>query len=154
MHQDIRSNLHRQFKALELLEELLTEEYSLLERRDTDAVAALEFSIHELLRQIAGERLDIKNVMQGTRLLEYASILPEEDGREIERLYRLIDSLEQHCSRAATRNAELSLALMDQSHKLLVYLHEQIAPRSTGVYGARGRVVSERPGAALISGRL
>ena len=154
MYQDIHANLNRQFKALELLETLLEEEYLLLEVRDTDAVAALEFSIHELLRQIASERTSVKTVMQGTRLLEYAGMLPEEDGREVTRLWRLIDSLEQRCSRSASRNAELSLALMDQSHRLLTYLHEQITPRQVGVYGAAGKVITERPGAALISGRL
>ncbi len=154
MYQDIHSNLHRQFKALELLESLLEEEYLLLEARDTEAVAALEFSIHELLRQIAYERVAVKTVMQGTRLVEYAGMLPEEDGKEITKLCKLIDSLEQRCSRTASRNAELSLALMDQSHRLLAYLHEQIAPKHNNVYGAAGKVVHERPGAALISGRL
>ena len=154
MYQDIHANLQRQFKALELLESLLSEEFALLEARDTDAVASLEFSIHELLRQIACERSSIKTVMQGTRLLEYAAMLPEDDGRDITKLCRVIDSLEQRCSRSASRNAELSLALMDQSHRLLAYLHEQITPRQAGVYGSAGKVISERPGAALISGRL
>ncbi len=154
MYQDIHANLHRQFKAIELLESLLEEEYLLLEQRDTDAVAALEFSIHELLRQIACERSSVKAVMQGTKLVEYAAMLPDEEGREVAKLCRLIDSLEQRCARSASRNAELSLALMDQSHRLLAYLHEQITPKQVGVYGAAGRVISERPGAAIISGRL
>ena len=54
-------NLTRQFKALELLEQLLEEEYLLLQARDTDAISSMEFSIHELLRQIAVERLGLRD---------------------------------------------------------------------------------------------
>lgn len=154
MFEHIHGNLTRQFKGLELLRSLLEEEFELLFHRDTDAVTALEFSIHELLRQVAVERMDLKNTMQGTRLLEYADLLPEEDGQEVRRLYHLIDSLEQHCSRQATRNAELSLALLDQSQSLLTFLHKQIAPKQTGCYGSGGRLRDERPAAAIYSGRL
>ena len=154
MYDLIRGNLTRQFKALELLQSLLQEEFDLLSARDTDGVTTLEFSIHELLRQIAVERVDLKKTMQETRLLEYADMLPEDDGVEIRRLYSLIDALEQHCSRQASRNAELSLALLDQSQSLLVFLHEQITTRRENTYAANGRYRMERPSAALITGRL
>lgn len=147
-------NLTRQFKALELLEQLLEEEYALLQERDTDGISSLEFSIHELLRQIAVERLGLRDTMQGTPLLEYASVIPEEDGQEVRRLFHLIDSLEQRASRLASRNAELSLALLDQGQALLNFLYEQITPRATQVYGSGGRIRDPRPGAALYSGRL
>lgn len=154
MYALIRDNLNRQFKALELLQSLLEEEFELLRTRDTDGVTNLEFSIHELLRQIVVERMDLKNTMQDTALLEYAELLPEEEGAEAKRLFHLIDSLEQHCSRQASQNTELSLALLDQSQALMVYLHEQIAPRRQSTYGARGQYRDDRPAAALISGRL
>ena len=150
----IHANLTRQFKALELLQELLDEEFGLLTQRDTDAVTALEFSIHQLLRQVADERLALKAVMQETRLLEYATMLPDDEGATIRKLYYLIDGLEQRCSLQASRNAELSLALMDQSQSLLVFLHEQITPRQANTYGSAGRMRSERPSASLISGRF
>ncbi len=155
MYALIHANLTRQFKGLELLLSLLDEEFELLCARDTDAVASLEFSIHELLRQIAVERMAIKGTMQGTRLLEYAGLLPDEDeAREITRLYHLIDSLEQRSSRQASRNAELSLALLDQSQSLLSFLHKQLTPKQTQCYGRGGRLSDSRPGAALYSGRL
>lgn len=154
MYALIRDNLNRQFKALELLQSLLEEEFELLRSRDTDGVTNLEFSIHELLRQIVVERMDLKNTMQDTALMEYAGLLPEEEGEEVKRLFHLIDSLEQHCSRQASHNTELSLALLDQSQALMVYLHEQIAPRRQNTYGSKGRYRDERPDAALISGRL
>lgn len=154
MYERIQGNLTRQFKGLELLKSLLEEEFDFLVERDTDAVSNLEFSIHELLRQIVVERMDLKSAMQETKLLEYADMLPEEEGEEIRKTYHLIDALEQHCSRQASRNAELSLALLDQSQSLLVFLHEQISPRQENVYSAKGRYREERPNAALITGRL
>ena len=150
----IHGNLTRQFKGLELLNSLLEEEFELLRQRDTDGVATLEFSIHELLRQIAQERVNLKDTLHGTGLKEFAGILPEEEGAETLRLYHLIDSLEQRCSRQATHNTELSLALLDQSQSLLVFLHKQITPKQPDRYSAGGRMVSERPAAAIYSGRL
>lgn len=150
----IEGNLTRQFKALELLQTLLDEEFELLTRRDIDAVTALEFSIHELLRQIAQERMALKEQMQGVRLLEYATMLPEEEASKVNKLFYLIDGLEQRSSRQASKNAELSLALMDQSQSLLTYLHNQITPRPANTYGAAGRIRDERPGAAIFSGRF
>ena len=154
MYDLIHSNLTRQFKGLELLVSLLEEEFDLLCKRDTDAVATLEFSVHELLRQIAQERDALKKSIEGSTLKEYAGMLPDEQGAETLRLYHLIDALEQRCSRQASYNTELSLALMDQSQSLLVHLHRQIAPRQPDRYGAGGRMVKERPQAAIYSGRL
>ena len=53
MFANIQDTLNRQDKALDLMKELLQEEFSLLMKRDTDAVMTIEFSIHELLRQLA-----------------------------------------------------------------------------------------------------
>ncbi|MDL2279271.1 flagellar protein FlgN [Desulfovibrio sp. OttesenSCG-928-G11] len=154
MYDIIQANLTRQFKGLELLAELLEEEFTLLCKRDTDAVTTLEFSIHELLRQIATERVELKKSIQGASLLEYAGMIEEEQGQEARRLYHIIDALEQRCSRQATRNTELSLALLDQSQSLLLYLHGQIAPKQSNCYGARGQLTDKRPMAALYSGRF
>jgi hypothetical protein len=92
--------------------------------------------------------------MQGATLLEYAGMLPDEQGAEVRGLYHLIDALEQRCSRQATQNTELSLALLDQSQELLVFLHGQIAPKQASCYGARGQLRENRPSAALYSGRF
>lgn len=154
MYDLIHGNLNRQFKGLELLHALLEEEFELLRNRDTDAVTSLEFSIHELLRQIAVERMDLKSIMQGTALMEYAGMLPDEEGQEVRRLFHLIDALEQRSSRQATYNTELSLALLDQSQLLLVFLHSQITPKQGHCYSQGGRLLEPRPSAALYSGRF
>ncbi|MDR1946996.1 MAG: flagellar protein FlgN [Desulfovibrio sp.] len=153
MYDIIHGNLNRQFKALELLASLLEEEFDLLCAHDTDGVTALEFSIHELLRQIVNERVSLKKNIQGATVAEYAGMLPDEERQELLRLYKLIDSLEQYSSRRASRNAELSLALLDQSRSLLLFLHDQITPKNVQCYGARGRLREARPEAAIYSGR-
>jgi FlgN protein. len=153
-YEHIYGNLVRQKKALELLEQLLAEEFSLLRQSKTEEVVSLEFSIHELLRQIAAERTEIKAIMQNTRLMEYAGLLPPEQGDALMKLVKGIDDAEQRSSRQASLNTRISLALLDQSQELLNYLQENVAPKSTTTYGARGTYRNHRPQAALISGRM
>ncbi|MDR2893209.1 MAG: flagellar protein FlgN [Deltaproteobacteria bacterium] len=154
MFAQILGNLTRQAKALELLEQLQLEEHELLLARDTEAISSLEFSIHELLRQIAVEREELRGEMQGTRVLEYAGMLPDEDGDKVREQYQAIDNAEQRCARQAEENTALSLTLLDQSQGLMDYLYEQVQPKQEFVYGARGSYTNKRPQAAIINGRL
>ncbi len=149
----IHGNLVRQWKGMELLESLLEEEFSLLRAGDTDAVTGLEFSIHELLRQLASERMEVKEIMQGTRAAEYAELLAPEECAEIKKLLAAIDDAEQRSARQASYNTQLSLALLDQNHELMTYLYDNIVPKQQVVYGAKGTYRSHRPDAALIQGR-
>ena len=153
-YEQIHGNLVRQRKAVELLCELLEEEFTLLRENKTEEVVALEFSIHELLRQIAAERMAVKEVMQSTRLVEYAGMLEPEQAEEIKALVKGIDDAEQASARQASHNTRLSLALLDQSQELLDFLQEQVKPRKEFVYGSKGVYCSHRPDAALYSGRL
>lgn len=153
-YEQIRGNLVRQMKAMELLVVLLEEEFALLRNHDTEGVVALEFSIHELLRQIAGERSEIKAVMQGTKVAEYAGLLEPEKGIELVEILKAIDSAEQKSARQASHNTRLSLALLDQSQELLDFLQDQVTPENTSVYGRGGRYQTHRPQAAIISGRM
>ena len=153
MFAQLHDNLVRQWKGLELLESLLQEEFGLLCARDTEAVSSLEFSIHELLRQLAVERMDVKKVMQGTKLAEYANLLPDEEGARLRSLIAVIDDAEQRCARLASHNTELSLALLDQSHALLTHLHDAVTPKQHNVYSANGQFREPRLGATLLSGR-
>ena len=150
----IRGNLVRQKKGMELLVELLEEEFSLLRENKTEEVVALEFSIHELLRQLADERMLVKGIMQGTKVAEYADLLEPEQGGEIKELLQGVDKAEQTAARQANHNSRLSLALLDQSQGLLDYLQDQVTPKSEIVYGAKGKYRNHRPGAALIGGRV
>ena len=150
----ILGNLDRQAKALTLLGTLLDEEFSLLLQHDTEAVMALEFSIHELLRQLAVEKESVIHRLGGGKVLDYAAMLPDEQGEILRSLWSNIDRDEQSCAKQAARNTELSLALMDQSKKMLDYLHKRVLPPQHDTYGRKGRYTQSRPEAALISGRL
>lgn len=154
MYQRIYESLSRQDKALFLLRDLLQEEYEILLGRDTNTVAALEFSIQELIRQIAVEKALVIRSLSGQRVLEYAETLSEEEGEAIKIIFQSIDDGEQAVSRQASRNAQLSLALLDQSTRTLNALTSQVAPKA-GVYSRHGGMLNvAHPQAALISGRL
>lgn len=155
MYQRIQESLNRQDKALSLLKDLLEEEYSILLGRDTNAIASLEFSIQELIRQIAVEKALVIRSLNGKRVMEFSQTLPEEQGRALEALFQSIDDSEQAVSRQASRNAQLSLALLDQSTHTLQALTSQVVPPLSGVYGRTGDMRHQKhPQAALISGRL
>jgi len=155
LHERILSGLQRQQKAMELLQRLLIEEFDLLVARDTEAVAHLEFSIHELLRQIASEKMQVIRLLEGQKARDYATTLPEKAREAGLELLQTLDGLEQHCARQASRNAELSLSLLDQSRALLNTLYTRLAPRTGSTYGKHGAMRSiRRPEAALLAGRL
>ena len=155
MHEYIVSGLQRQYKAMELLRNLLLEEFDLLVARDTEAVAHLEFSIHELLRQIASEKMDVIRLLGGQKARDYAQSLAEDARDAVLELLETLDGFEQHCARQASQNAALSLSLLDQSHALLNTLHSHISPKTGDTYGKRGAMRNiRRPDAALLVGRL
>ena len=138
-----------------LLQSLLLEEFDLLIARDTEAVVHLEFSIHELLRQIASEKTQVIRVLDGQKAGDYAQSLDAGERDAVLELLQTLDELEQRCARQATHNTELSLALLDQSRALLDTLHRQISPKTGNTYGKRGVMSSiRRPEAALLAGRL
>lgn len=155
MYQIINESLDRQDKALQLLRELLQEEYQTLLGRDTKKIASLEFSIQELIRQLAVEKSLVIRSLGGKRVMEFAQTLPEDQREALRGLFQSVDSGEQAVSRQASRNAQLSLALLDQSTSTLEGLTSQVVPKLSGVYGRTGdmRHVA-RPQAAIISGRL
>lgn len=155
MYQRIHDSLFRQTKALALLRDLLEEEYEVLLGRDTNTVASLEFSIQELIRQLAVEKALVIRSLNGEKVLAFAETQPEERKEALRELYRLVDDGEQAVSRHASRNAQLSLALLDQSTHTLNVLTNKVAPNLSGTYGRNGDMRNmAHPQAALISGRL
>jgi hypothetical protein len=154
MHDIIFESLSRQDKALGLLRDLLEEEYNRLLSRDTDAVVSLEFSIQELIRHLALEKTSVIKWLGGMRAAEYAGMLPDDQHEAVLETLRRIDAGEQAVSRQASRNTDLSLALLDQSSRTLQALTNQAMPPKAETYGRRGGMRTQHPQAALISGRL
>lgn len=155
MYSTIYGSLFRQRQALHLLADLLQEEYHILLQRQIDDVVSLEFSIQELIRQLAVEKTFVMKRLGTMRAVEYTAMLPEDQATALLQLLQDVDDGEQHVARQATRNSTLSLALLDQSSRTLQALTSQAMPRHAEVYGRRGSMhVQQHPQAALISGRL
>ena len=154
MYAKIRANLFRQLKGLELLHHLLEEEFACLLERNVEEISALEFSIHELMRQLLNERMEIKGIMNGVKISEYADMLPLEDGQAMRTLMHDVLDHEQICSRQAGLNSTLAFGLLDQGQELLDLLYSSAVPKQADTYGASGGMQTTKPRAALISGRL
>ncbi len=155
MFTKISGSLSRQIKALELLKGLMEEEFSLLTSNQVDQITGVELSIHGLLRQIADEKENVIASLGGGKVLDFAQMLPEEQRKEIEELYSLVDKREQACARQATLNTEISLALVRQGEKLIQELTKIVSPKKQTTYGKKGAYTNNsRPDAVLISGRL
>ena len=154
MYQLIYTSLVRQAKGLELLRELLSEEYRLICERKMEEVASCEFSIQELIRQLVNEKEFVMERLKGQRLREYAKDLAAEDQKAVLTIAEQIDKNEQKASLQASLNSQLSLALLDQNEKNLQTLFKQVVPENTVVYGRRGAMQKVAAQGALISGRL
>ncbi len=154
MFEYTHGNLVRQFKALQVLDLLVGEEFTYLKENKPQDVTATEFSIHELMRQLAVERLELKHMLGGKRLRETMDTLPEEQQAVLFPLLQNIDDLEQQCARQASMNAKLALALHDQSQSLLEFIHDQIKPKDQSTYGKMGRYQEHRPEAVIIRGKF
>lgn len=154
MYSVLKEALIRQEKALDLMQELLKEEFSYLRERNTDAIMTIEFSIHELLRQLASEKESIIRFLGGGKLRDYVEMLCEENKTFILDLYKVLEKKEQLCAKQASRNTQLALGLLDQSKDMLNFLHERIIPPQKISYSRRGVYAQSRPQASLINGRL
>ena len=76
-------------------------------------------------------------------------------GVALREILQRIDTTEQSVARQASRNTNLSLALLDQSSRTLQALTSQAMPPKAETYGRRGGMNAQRQTqAALISGRL
>ncbi len=159
MKRRILDSLHRQKTALGLLASLLGEEFSHLRQGSPQAVSAVELSIQDLIRQITGERVGLKAMVQSMvpgaqRMEAYAASLPEDEKVEVAALLEEIDRREQACAMLSAKNFELAMALHDQSRNLLAFLHRGVNPDQKETYTASGRFPKAKRGAAILHGRL
>ncbi len=158
MLERIHANMHRQNQALALLFSLLEEEFSLLRERRAPEISRIEFSIQELLRQIAAERSALRALVAAAkpgarRLVELFTGLPVEDATALSTALRQADKAEQACAVQAEKNTIMAQALADQSRSLLEYLHKEIQPKSAATYSGRGRYSTHRPEASILRRR-
>lgn len=152
-------NLHRQRQALVVLEQLQDEEFGYLTKSDPQSVAQVEFSIHELLRQLAVERQELKNQLQALdpampAMRDLLFLAIESERTQVESLLREIDKQEQACARKAAQNTETALALMDQNRALLEFLSAEIKPKNGHTYSQRGKWLHPEGTGAFLQGQL
>jgi len=154
----VLSNLERQKRAVALLEELQKEEFSYLSSRNPGNVASIEFSIQELLRQLAVERKSLYVIYAAIdpaaeRLNHVLQYFDTDSRAQAESLYKDIDAIEKRCAKQASLNYAMALGLYDVAKSSMDNLKTLLIPNK-GVYGARGRMTIATPDPGLISGRL
>lgn len=155
----IEENLVRQNKAMMLLYFLLEEEFSRLMKNEPQSVSQIELAIQELMRQIGAERISLRarvgKIAPGAeRVRDLFLMMDDEVKKEFENLLAMLDETEQKCGVQASKNGELTMALFDQSKKLLNFMHDQIKPKNTSSYAASGRFARASSSARLLTGRL
>ncbi|BBD07908.1 flagellar protein FlgN [Desulfovibrio ferrophilus] len=158
MLERIKANLHRQEKGLILLSTLLEEEFTHLTGRDPKAVTGCEFSIQELIKQLAVERLELRGMVAeivpgATSLRDLAEAMDEEESKGFTAFLQFVDTLEQKCAVMAEKNSRLAFGLAEQSKNMLDFIHKQIQPKNEDTYARNGRYQNHRPEAAIFRGR-
>jgi len=98
--------------------------------------------------------MELKQSLGGQRLTAVLELLTDEQQAVVHDLLQEIDDLEQICARQASMNAELALALHDQSQALLDHIQDAVKPKNTNTYGKMGRYTQQRPEAVMLRGRL
>ena len=157
MTRRILENISRQLQALKVLCFLQEEEFAHLKEFRPQAVGALEFSIQELMRQIASERAEVLWLMRAinpaaNRLRDLAETFGDEWDKA-SRILEDIDGLEQACAKQAEKSHALALALDQQSGGYLEFFREKLTPTKLS-YGPRGLFAKAKPAPAMMRGAL
>ncbi len=139
----IAENLIRQKKGLQLLGNLLQQEFSQLKSREQEDLAGMELSIQELIRQLAAEKVQLQDLLQGRKpprqnLRQLAESLPGKQAGFVQISSRQIQAWEKRCREQARINADLSLALLEQDRELLNFLQQEIRQDRPEVYSPKG----------------
>lgn len=157
MHTIILGSLIRQAKGTELLLSLLGEEYALLRKGQPDEVTGLEMVIQELVRQLVREREFLIRRLEvdgAGRLAQYMDGLGPEDRGAFETWRARIIANEQESARQTSINANLAMALWEQSGNLLRHFQNQVVPRERNTYTAKGTWGNRSSTATMVRGRL
>ncbi len=151
-------NLIRQKKGLDLLHMLQGEEFSRLKALDPQGVAGVEFSLQELLRQMAGERHELRKLCAALkpgakRLRDVLPLFDASERETVEKLLAAMDRTEQVCAKKAEQNYRMALGLYDQSRSQLDFIQKKLTPKKN-VYSADGRMGAAASRPALLKGRF
>jgi hypothetical protein len=158
MIERIKASLDRQERGLQLLQQLLQEEFSHLSSRSPQEIGGVEFSIQELLRQLATEREDLVRLVRAedgqTRLSGLIDSMPPVVAHPLRAALERIVCAEQACSVQAGMNAEIAIGLAELNRDLITFLQAEILPKSESIYSRQGRWQKEGAAPAMVRGRL
>ena len=158
--QRISNSLFRQHQGLQLLQELLQEEHSqMVEKGDSGELATHELSIQELLRQLLKEReevhLGIGNLTSPqNRVSDILHLFPEQEKERVSSILEELNKLEAECNKQAEINADIAMALVEQSNNLLEYFNKQLWPQQGDVYCKDAKWQHFNSNAAILQGKL
>jgi len=158
--QRIANSLFRQYRGLELLYALLGEEYSqMLEKDDSEELATHELSIQELLRQLVREKEEIHFCVGSlsapeNKVTDILHLFPEKDREELSEILEDLSRLEERCNKQAEVNADIAMALVEQSNNILEYFNKQLWPEQGDVYSKNAKWQHFNSNAAILQGKL
>ncbi|MFP4392037.1 MAG: flagellar export chaperone FlgN [Desulfohalobiaceae bacterium] len=140
----IKQSISRQKKGLQLLAWLLEQEFAHLKSRSQENLVNMELSIQELIRQLAYEKKHTRKLLQDgspdvNSLKECSDFFSKyQDDGEMQSNLQELSSWERKCREQARMNADLSLALLDQSKDLLDFLQGELIQDSLKIYSQKG----------------
>jgi len=158
--QRISKSLFRQHQGLQLLQELLQEEHTqMVENDDSGELATHELSIQELLRQLVKEREEVHLGVSSlgspeNRVSDILHLFPEEEQEKISNTLEGLNILEAECNKQAEVNADIAMALVEQSNNLLEYFNKQLWPEQGDVYCKDAKWQHFNSNAAILQGKL
>ena len=154
------ASLFRQYEAFKLLHDLLREEHSqMVEKDDSEELAKHELSIQELLRQLAREKEEVhfcvgSHGFPENRVSDILHLFSEEEREKISWLLDELNRLEQNCNKQAEINADIAMALVEQSNSLLEYFNKQLWPDQGDVYSKNAKWQHFNSNASILQGKL
>ncbi len=157
MERLVVESIARQAKGAQLLAMLLEEEHRLLRAGNPQAIAGVELMVQELVRQLAAERALTRRLLGSLGVERVAELLPclEESSRQAcQQWMAVLEASEQHSARQSMINMDLAEALLQQTRGLLARIHQDVLPRQSHVYTARGVWQRQASEATLVRGRL
>ncbi|MFW6415542.1 MAG: flagellar export chaperone FlgN [Thermodesulfobacteriota bacterium] len=158
--QRISNSLLRQHQGLLLLYELLCEEHSqMVEKDDSGELATHELSIQELLRQLLKEREEVHFCISTlgapeNQVSDILHLFPEKEQERVSRTLEELNKLEAKCNKQAEINADIAMALVEQSNSLLQFFNKQLWPEQGDVYCKDAKWQHFNSNATILQGRL
>ncbi|KUJ96631.1 MAG: hypothetical protein PWR24_272 [Desulfonauticus sp.] len=138
----LKETLQRLNKAMELLLNLLEEEFSALKSREVEKISSLEASIQLLLEQLEKEKFFLKERIQRDNSLGLNDFFATYPQGEEAFLWKSLEEKQHKIHLASKRNSDLAFALARQTVDLLTFLQKKIkdSNRDNAIYNAGGKV--------------